>query len=97
MEKLWFRTKEDPVSRRENSVDPVFLMLLLALLALGLLMLWSASLPQSEFDSGYTESTRYLKKQALCALLGLGCMALFSRVPVAFWRKNAWQIYVGIG
>ena len=95
MEKLWFRTKEDPVSGRENSVDPVFLMLLLALLALGLLMLWSASYAQSEFDSGYTESTRYLKKQALCALLGLGCMALFSRVPVAFWRKNAWQIYIG--
>ena len=95
MEKLWFRTKEDPVSRRENSVDPVFLMLLLALLALGLLMLWSASYAQSEFDSGYTESTRYLKKQALCALLGLGCMAFFSRVPVAFWRKNAWQIYIG--
>ena len=95
MEKRIFRAKEDPVLRRENSVDPVFLMLLLALLALGLLMLWSASYAQSEFDSGYTESTRYLKKQELCALLGLGCMALFSRVPVAFWRKNAWQIYVG--
>ena len=95
MEKLWFRTKEDPVLRREATVDPVFLMLLLALLALGLLMLWSASYAQSEFDSGYTESTRYLKKQALCALLGLGGMALFSRVPVAFWRKNAWQIYIG--
>ena len=95
MEKRIFRAKEDPVLRRENSVDPVFLMLLLALLALGLLMLWSASYAQSEFDSGYTESTRYLKKQALCALLGLGCMALFSRVPVAFWRKNAWQIYIG--
>ena len=47
LEKRIFRAKEDPVLRRENSVDPVFLMLLLALLALGLLMLWAASLPQS--------------------------------------------------
>ena len=95
LEKRIFHAKEDPVSRRETTVDPVFLMLLLALLTLGLLMLWSASLPQSEFDSGYTESTRYLKKQALCALLGLGCMAFFSRTPVAVWRRFAWQIYVG--
>ena len=34
------------------------LLLLLPLLALGLTMLWSASFPQSEYDSNYTESTR---------------------------------------
>ena len=60
MEKRLFHAKEDPASGRINSVDPVFLSLLLVLLALGLVMLWSASYAQSEYDSGYTVSTRYL-------------------------------------
>ena len=93
MERLRFRANEDPAGGRATSVDPVFLVLVLTLLVLGLLMLWSASFPQSEFDSNYTESTRYFRKQAICALLGLGCMAAFSRIPVGLWRKNAWQIY----
>ena len=93
MEKRLFHAKEDPARLRENGVDPIFLILVLALLTLGLLMLWSASSAQSQFDSNYTTSTRYLKKQAICALLGLGCMAFFSRTPVEVWRKFAWHIY----
>ena len=93
MEKRFFHAKEDPARVRVNSVDPVFLILVLVLLALGLTMLWSASFPQSEYDSNYTESTRYLYKQALCAALGLGCMAAFSRVPAELWRRAAWHIY----
>ncbi len=85
-------TKANP-SKRENGVDPVFLMLVLALLVLGLGMLWSASFAQSEYDSGYTVSTRYLQKQAICAVLGLGCMAAFSRIPTGLWRHYAWHIY----
>ena len=93
MEKRLFHAKEDPARLRENGVDPIFLILVLALLTLGLLMLWSASSAQSQFDSNYTTSTRYLKKQAICALLGLGCMAFFSRTPVEVWRRFAWHIY----
>ena len=94
MERLRFHAKEDPVLKRANSVDPVFLILVLVLLALGLTMLWSASFPQSEYDSNYTVSTRYLQKQAICAVLGLGCMILFSRVPTELWRSYAWHIYL---
>lgn len=94
MEKTWFRTKEDPVLRRETSVDPVFLILVLVLLALGLVMLWSASYAQSRYDSSNATSTRYLQKQAVCAILGLGCMGAFSRIRTDRWRKYAWHIYV---
>jgi cell division protein FtsW len=94
LEKSWFRTKEDPVWKRENSVDPVFLILVLVLLGLGLVMLWSASYAQSQYDSGYTVSTRYLQKQAVCALLGLGCMGAFSRIGTQKWYAHAWHIYV---
>jgi len=88
-----FHAKEDPARGRVNSVDPVFLTLVLVLLSLGLIMLWSASYAQSEYDSGYTVSTRYLQKQAVCAILGLACMAAFSRLPVPLWREYAWHIY----
>ena len=94
MERLRFHAKEDPVLKRENSVDPVFLILVLVLLGLGLVMLWSASYAQSQYDSGYTVSTRYLQKQAVCALLGLGCMGAFSRIGTKSWYAYAWHIYV---
>ena len=93
MEKRIFHAKDNPAHGRVNSVDPVFLILVLILLGLGLLMLWSASFPQSEYDSNYTESTRYLRKQFLCAVLGLIAMAVFSRMEVTLWHRYAWQVY----
>ena len=79
--------------RTGESVDYPFLFLVLLLLALGLLMLWSASFPQSEYDTGYTDSGRYLRKQALCAAIGLGAMYFFSRIPAGVWYRFAWPIY----
>ena len=55
--------------------------LLLTLLAVGLTMLYSASYAQSQYDTGYTVSTRYLQKQGVCALIGLVAMYFFSRIP----------------
>ena len=94
MEKFLFHTKDTPSIRREKGVDPVFTLLVLMLLTVGLVMLWSASSAQSEYDSGYTESTRYLAKQAICAVLGLGCMWLFSRIDAGLWLRFSGQIYL---
>ena len=74
-------------------VDYVFLLLVLLLLTVGLTMLYSASYAQSEYDTGYEMSTRYLQKQAACAGLGLVCMAVFSRIPASFWYRMAWPLY----
>lgn len=76
-----------------ESFDIPFLLILLLLLAVGLLMLYSASYAQSEYDTGYTLSTRYLQKQGVCALIGLVAMAVLYRVPVSFWYKMAWPLY----
>ncbi len=73
--------------------DFVFLTILLVLLAVGLTMLYSASSAQSMYDTGYTDSTRYLQKQGVCALIGLAAMVVLSRVPVLFWYKAAWPLY----
>ena len=85
---------EDPaVIRRTRGSDPIFLTTVLLLLGLGLLMLYSASSAQSRFDTGYTVSTKYLQKQAICAVLGLVCMFAFSRISPTFWHRYAYWIY----
>ena len=88
--------KEDlRLSKNESrtSVDYPFLVLVILLLVVGLIMLYSASFAQSHYDTGYESSTKYLQKQAVCALLGLGCMWLFSRIPAGIWYRWAWPIY----
>ena len=75
------------------TVDIPFLILVLLLLAVGLAMLYSASSAQSMYDTHYESSTRYLMKQAVCAVLGLGCMVLFSRIPANLWFRLAWPLY----
>ncbi len=87
-------TKENRRLRKTGEkVDIPFLVFLLALLAVGLIMLYSASFAQSEYDTGYTDSTRYLQKQAACAAVGLVAMAVISRLPAMFWYRASWPLY----
>ncbi len=76
-----------------QTVDLPFLALVLLLLTLGLVMLYSASYAQSEYDTGYAISTRYLQKQAVCAAIGLAAMFFFSRIPAVLWYRLAWPLY----
>ena len=76
-----------------ESIDYPFLILILLLLTVGLTMLYSASFAQSQYDTGYTVSTKYLQKQAICALIGLIAMYGFSRIPANLWYHLAWPLY----
>ncbi len=80
-------------NRAEESVDYFFLTLVLLLLTVGLAMLYSASYAQSEYDTGYAISTKYLQKQGVCALIGLAAMYFFSRIPAKLWYRLAWPLY----
>ena len=93
---------QSPLYAKENrrrrfsageSVDSPFLILLITLLVIGLTMLYSASYAQSEYDTGYTDSTRYLQKQGVCAVIGLVAMVVLSRIPPDFWFRTAWPLY----
>ena len=79
--------------RTEEHVDIPFLVILLLLLAVGLTMLYSASSAQSQYDTGYVQTTRYLQKQGLCALIGLCGMIGLSRMPYDIWMHAAWPLY----
>lgn len=82
----------------DERIDATFLILLLLLLLTGLGMLYSASSAQSRYDTGYAVSTRYLQKQAACALIGLAAMAVMSRIPTYWWYGLAWPLYgISIG
>ncbi len=85
--------KEDRRRVSGETVDIPFLITLLLILAVGLTMLYSASFAQSLYDSGYVSSTRYLQKQAVCAVIGLVAMAAISRIPADFWLRFAWPLY----
>lgn len=96
MRRFALNAKEDrfsAVRRKGEGVDIPFLVLVLVLLAVGLTMLYSASFAQSQYDTGYTSTTRYLEKQGICALIGLAAMWLFSRIPSDFWYRWAWWLY----
>ena len=84
---------EDRRDKRGATVDIPFLILILSLLTVGLVMLYSASYAQSEYDTGYEISTRYLQKQAVCAAIGLIALWVFSRIPAGFWYNAAWPLY----
>ena len=85
--------KEDRRLRAGENVDYPFVFLVLLLLTVGLTMLYSASYAQSEYDTGYEISTKYLQKQAVCAAIGLIAMYFFSRIPAALWYRLAWPLY----
>ena len=89
-------TKENRRSPAPPRIDHPFLILVLLLLTVGLAMLYSASYAQSLYDTGYQSSTRYLQKQAVCALIGLVAMYFFSRIPAVTWSRLAWPVY-GVG
>ena len=83
--RLYAKEDRRPETRTGEKVDPVFLSLVLLLLGVGLVMLYSASFAQSYYDTGYQSSTRYLARQAFCAVLGLIAMAVMSRIHVDVW------------
>ena len=90
--RLHAKENRPPVSAGEQ-VDVPFLILVLLLLSVGLAMLYTASYAQSEYDTGYEISTKYLQKQAVCAFIGLIAMYAFSRIPAAVWYRLAWPLY----
>ena len=92
-EKTLYAKEDRRPLRAGESVDIPFLLLVLLLLTVGLVMLYSASSAQSEYDTGYSISTKYLQKQAVCAAIGLVAMFFFSRIPASFWHRFAWPLY----
>lgn len=68
--------------------DLTLVIAVLILVGIGVVMVYSAS--SVEAYAAYHSATYFLKRQLLWAVLGLGIMALFSRIPYHQWMR--WSI-----
>ena len=66
-----------------GSVDIWFLIIVLALLCIGLVMMFSAGYPYAM--SKYGDSTYFIRRQAFFAVIGLVVMYVTSRLKVEIW------------
>lgn len=74
-----------------NKLDYILLIDILVLLALGVVMVLSASAPSSlvENDNSYV----YFSKQAICAVIGIAAMLFISKIDYRFYKKYYWIVY----
>lgn len=70
----------------------VLVAVVLALVALGLVMLYSATAVVAENSLRHGDDTHFLLRQLVWVLMGLGAMALTSRVPHGVWER--WRLPV---
>ena len=77
------------IKTRENGkMDITFLSIVLILFTVGLVMLFSASYAYSlEY---YGNSYRFISRQAILGVIGVGIMLFISKINYHFWRKFAW-------
>ena len=76
-----------------GQMDLPFLLLTLLLTVMGLVMLFPASFPSANYETG--DPTFYLKRQGLFALLGLAAMVVMSRMNYQKLRRYS-VLLVGI-
>jgi cell division protein FtsW len=69
--------------------------LALALVAVGVVMLYSATAVMAEKSPKYNDSTWFLKRQLVWVLLGIAAMIVTARVPYTFWER--WRAPVLVG
>ena len=78
------------LSPRRASFDLPFFLTVLLLLAIGVVMVLSASFPRAYYDPGHItggNAVYYFVRQLVFALAGVGGMLLASRLPMGFYRR----------
>lgn len=84
--------KVKKVSKFVNNQFDFFLCItIFLLLALGIIMVLSASAPSALSETG--NSYTYVRKQAAFAVLGIALMFIISKIDYRFYKKYYWIIY----
>ncbi len=78
----------------KGSVDYIIWITVMILVAFGLIMVLSASAPSSLSETDGESSYRYIKQQAISAVIGLVAMMACSKVDYHIFRKLKWIIYI---
>lgn len=88
-------TYDDSIER--GTVDIPFTMLALLLLTIGVVMVLSSSYARAYYDVEQVtggNATYYFVRQALFALCGVGVMFVCSRVPMGFYRRVSFVVFL---
>ena len=78
--------------RKKREIDYSFFIMIIALLAFGLIMVFSASSPRAHYNN--SDAFYFVKKQAVFALAGLFFMWFVSKIHYKFWYKTFWVLGV---
>ncbi|MGN1298821.1 MAG: putative lipid II flippase FtsW [Candidatus Scatovivens sp.] len=78
----------------KGSCDTIIIIVTIMLVALGLIMVLSASSPASLSESG--DSYKYFKKQLLATVAGTVGLIIISRIDYSIYKKFKWMIYIVI-
>ena len=87
------QTKERVIVDERGMLDLPYLILTLLLVAIGLIMLFSASYARAYRDKGV--STYYFGRQGMFAVAGIAIMLFVSRVNYQIWRSFSFLILAG--
>ena len=87
-----YRMKNKIKDFSKEPIDFVLLIVVFIMLALGLIMVMSASSPTSLSETG--NSYAYVKTQALSAVLGLIAMLIISKIDYRIFKKFYKIIYI---
>lgn len=82
--------KSGKKSRKNREANYTFYVMVIALLAFGLVMVFSASSPRGHYY--YSDAFYFVKKQALFAIVGVMLMAFFSKFYYKAWHKLTWIV-----
>ena len=72
--------------KNKKPIDFVLLIIVFIMLALGIIMVMSASSPTSLAETGSSYS--YVKKQAISAVIGLVAMFIISHIDYKFYKTR---------
>ena len=78
---------------KKGSPDITIIIVTAILVALGLIMVLSASSPSSLSESG--DSYKYFKKQLIATIGGVVVLYFLYKIDYNVWRKLKWIIYAG--
>ncbi|MCL2538968.1 MAG: putative lipid II flippase FtsW [Oscillospiraceae bacterium] len=83
-------TREPVISRTSRKTDAPLLLATLLLVAFGLIMMYSASYASAYYMFG--DGMRYIRSQALYAVIGVAAMMLISRINYRILHPFTWLI-----
>ena len=92
MKKEFTNAKDKKVSNFvNNQFDFILCLTVFILLAMGIIMILSASAPSALSTTG--NSYTFVKKQFIFAVVGVVLMFIVSKIDYRFYKKYYWPIY----